>query len=77
MHVRGTLLRILAGGFASSFWLDFPGDSSESSCFFTEAEPFGVFMTSAGEMGEEGRERGRDRAGYLPSQGGAPQVVLV
>lgn len=57
MHIRGTLLRILAGGFASSFWLDFPGDSSESSCFFTCVDPFGVFMTEAeGKMGERGKE---------------------
>ena len=54
MYVRGTLLRILAAGFASSFGPDFPGDSSESSCFFTWVGPFGVFMTGTGEgMREE------------------------
>ena len=54
MYVRGTLLRILAVGFASSFEPDFPGDSSESSCFFIWAGPFGVFMTETGEkMGGE------------------------
>lgn len=55
MNVRGTLLRVLEGGFASCFEPDFWGESSESSCFFTWAEPFGVFMAGAGvKMGREG-----------------------
>ena len=53
MYVRGTLLRVLEAGFGSSFEPDFWGESSESSCFLTWAEPFGVFIAGAGvEMGE-------------------------
>ena len=55
MYVRGTLLRVLEAGFASCFEPDFWGESSESSCFFTWAEPLGVFMAGVGaKMGGEG-----------------------
>jgi len=56
LYVRGTLLRVLAVGFASSFGPDFWGESSESSCFFTWTEPFGVFMAGTGRGWGE-RER--------------------
>ena len=71
VYARGTLLRVLAEGFASSFEPDFWGESSESSCFLTWAEPFGVFMAGAGmEMGE------RERPCALSTKSGrGPQPV--